>query len=201
MTSGSNLKIVGLDLSLRGTGVAILRLSLGKWEPPVLTTVRPKPAPRPVTRDYEGNRLVDVVSKLHDIGVFDSDVDLVGLEDYAYGIKKDETNCVFQLGELGGIVRYLLLTKGIPYIPVPIMLGKKFATGNGAAKKDLVAQKMAELWQVPKFTEKQFDSSDALALASTAAYHRLNGLVGLKTYKFQAKLVESLEVVSAGKAG
>jgi Holliday junction resolvasome RuvABC endonuclease subunit len=190
-------KIVGLDLSLNGTGVAILRLSAGTWQRPELHTIRPIPAPSPVTRLYEGLRLKDVVTKLLALGVFESTT-LVGVEDYAYGISLGKTNCVFQLGELGGCVRYQLLTRSIPYIPIPITVGKKFATGNGAAKKDQVAEKMSTLWAMPAFSKAQWDSSDALALGSAAAYHLLGGLPGLKTFQFQQKLVTGLEVVDAG---
>jgi crossover junction endodeoxyribonuclease RuvC len=189
---------VGLDLSLTGTGVAILRLVSGQWAKPELHTVRPLSAPKgPVTRQYEGARLFDVASKIVSLGVLKGTA-LVGIEDYAYGISMDQTNCVFQLGELGGVVRYLLFQAGVPYAPINISVGKKFATGNGSAKKDMVAAKMSEMWKLPLFAKNQYDSSDALALGSLAAYKMLNGLPGLQTYRFQEKLADQLEIVNDG---
>ena len=198
-TSASNLKIVGLDLSLTGTGVAILRLSSGKWAKPELHTVRPRPCPKgPVTRTYEAERLHDVVSTLREMRIFE-DTSLVGIEDYAYGIGAGKTNCIFELGELGGCVRYLLIEHGISFIEIPITVGKKWATGNGSAKKPQVAEQMSALWSLPKFDESQYDSSDALALGSAAAHRLLGDLSGKKLYQFQGKLANELEIVSARK--
>lgn len=199
MSSASSLKIVGLDLSLTGTGVAILRLSSGKWATPELHTVRPRPAPKgPVSRTYEAERLHDVVATLRGMQIFEG-TSLVGIEDYAYGIGAGQTNCIFELGELGGCVRYLLIESGIPFIEIPITVGKKWATGNGSAKKPQVADHMSTLWVLPKFEESQYDSSDALALGSAAAHRLLGDLPGKKLYQFQGKLAKELEIVSARK--
>lgn len=189
---------MGLDLSLSGTGVAVLRRSpTGQWARPSLQTIRPIPAPKgPVTPQYKGARLFDVVTKILGLHLFEGTA-LVGIEDYAYGISTDQTNCVFQLGELGGCVRYFLQQANVPYTPIPISVGKKFATGNGSAKKNVVAEKVAALWGLPKFTEDQYDASDALALASTAAYKHFDGLPGLTTYRYQKPLVDQLEIVCA----
>jgi Holliday junction resolvasome RuvABC endonuclease subunit len=119
------------------------------------------------------------------------------VEDYALGISTSETNCVFQLGEVGGCVRYHLVAGGVPFVAVPIGSNKKFATGNGAAKKDQVADKMAELWGMKTSQFVSDDVSDALSLASMAAYKHLGDLPGMKTYRFQAALVEPLEIIIA----
>src|SRR5690348_941688 len=112
-------RFVGLDLSLNGTGVAVLDRTDNRWAPPALTTIRLS-SPGLVTKTYEAQRLVSVVTRLFDIGVFDPCVRLAAIEDYAYGIGRDRngqsnTNCTFNLGELGGCVRYQLFTHQVPF--------------------------------------------------------------------------------------
>lgn len=137
---------------------------------------------------------MDVVAKILKLGVVE-ETQAVGIEDYAYGISAGKTNCVFQLGELGGAVRYQLMSHGVPFVEIPISVGKKFATGSGSAKKDQVADCMSKLWDLPKFEANQFDASDALSLASVAATQLLGSLPGKKMYRFQTALVGQLEVV------
>ena len=178
--------------------MAILRRAGDKWEEPEYHTLTQRHKGL-VTKTYETQRIANVVSELQRLQVFNLTA-LAALEDYAYGVgKSGKTNCMFQLGELGGTVRYLLYQHEIPFIPCPISVNKQFATGNGAAQKEEVADAMAALWHLPKFTRKQYDSSDALSLASVAAFRFYNGLPGLNTYRYQARIVEPLEIVHEGK--
>lgn len=54
------------------------------------------------------------------------------VEGYAY----NAVNQAFSLGEVGGMLRLLLHERGIPYIDVPPVSLKKFATGRSEADKD-----------------------------------------------------------------
>ncbi len=188
-------RFVGLDLSLNGTGVAVVERTGSAWTVPVCSTIKLSHQ-GPVTKTYEAQRIVTIINRLFDYGVFDAGtVKMAAIEDYAYGIKAGQTNCVFNLGEIGGCVRFHLFTFHVPYVNSPISLGKKFATGNGAAQKPLVAEKMADLWGLPKFNDKQYDASDALSLATLAAFKHYGDLPGLRTYRFWGSLVQDLEVV------
>lgn len=189
-------RFVGLDLSLTSTGVAILRREGQGWGTPELHVIREKVSkPTPL---YKVERLGTILSRLQGLNVFGPDVALLALEDYAYGISSHETNCVFQLGELGGVVRLQLLNTHTPFLTVPIGTNKKFATGNGAADKSLVASKIAALWGIPLSSFPTNDASDALSLATVAAYKHLGNLDPIPTYKFQRPLVQGLEVLNAG---
>lgn len=191
-------KFVGFDLSLNGTGVAILRHTGEGWLEPELHTLRQKHK-GPVTKTYQTARLCQIIEDMP----FDAFnfVTLAALEDYAMGagkVDKDgnhNSNCTFQLGEIGGIVRYLLYTDRTPFIPVPLTVNKKFATGNGQADKFAVAAAMSRLWELPTFKAKELDCSDALSLATVAAFRYFRGLPGKTTHKYQLQIIEPLEVV------
>lgn len=62
------------------------------------------------------------------------DVSAVILEDYAYAA----TGRVFNIGENTGILKYRLLHKDIPFYEVPPTVIKKYATGKGNAKKEMM---------------------------------------------------------------
>ena len=59
-------------------------------------------------------------------------VDLVVIEGYSMGSR----GRVFDIGELGGVIRMALHDSGITFVSVPPTSLKKFATGKGTAKKD-----------------------------------------------------------------
>lgn len=61
-------------------------------------------------------------------------VDKASLEDYSYGSK----GSVFEIGENTGMLKQAMYSLKIPFIPLAPGNIKKIATGNGAAKKDLM---------------------------------------------------------------
>lgn len=61
-----------------------------------------------------------------------SGVEFAALEGYAYG----STGKVFELGEVGGVIKCLLVESGIPYRIVAPVLLKKFATASTYATKE-----------------------------------------------------------------
>ena len=62
------------------------------------------------------------------------DVSAVILEDYAYAA----TGRVFNIGENTGILKYRLLHKDIPFYEVTPTVIKKYDTGKGNAKKEMM---------------------------------------------------------------
>ncbi len=107
------MRVVGLDLSLTSTGVARADGD----------TVR-------IRTISNGPERIDFINQavIANIGR----VDLVVIEGYSFGSKGA---AVFQIGELGGVIRHTLWSHGTPFAVVPPTTLKKYATGSGVAKK------------------------------------------------------------------
>lgn len=110
---------VGLDLSLRSTGIA------ANENPIVLQT------------DLTGMRrlawlrdgIIDLVAHVSNPAVF--------VEGYSFASRNSQSHAA---GELGGVVRLALWEQGIPYVDIPPTSRAKFATGRGnAAKSEVVS--------------------------------------------------------------
>ena len=64
-----------------------------------------------------------------------SEIKFAALEGYSY----DSVGRVFELGEIGGVIKVLLHESNIDYVVVPPSSLKKFATGvSSASKEDMV---------------------------------------------------------------
>jgi len=106
----------------------------------------------------DGERLVDIGEQLINL-LRGYNITQLVLEDYAYNARGK----VFNLGELGGVIKYICIKNSIPYTIVPPTVIKKYVTGKGNAKKELM------LLQVYKKFNVEFDDNnlaDAYALGS-----------------------------------
>lgn len=81
----------------------------------------------------------------------------VWIEGYAFSFKGSGTVLV----EIGTIIRYFLYQEGYEYIEVSPTTLKKFATGNGAAQKDLMIKEVYKKWG---YDTDSNDVADAVAL-------------------------------------
>lgn len=87
---------------------------------------------------------------------------LVVLEGYSFGSRG---RAVFDIGELGGVVRLALYRRGIPYVDVPPAALKKYATGRGnAPKEEVLAAAIRRLG----YTGHDHNESDAMWLYAMA---------------------------------
>lgn len=117
------MNIIGLDLSLTGTGICTA------GDGCLITTS--------LTGVERLHRLwLDICSELPDRPA------VVVLEGYSYGSKG---RAVFDIGELGGVVRHELYTSGYRFVVVPPSTLKKFATGKGNIGKDAMVATAARL--------------------------------------------------------
>jgi Holliday junction resolvasome RuvABC endonuclease subunit len=120
---------LGVDQSLNGTGICLLDAT---GTPVRLETVRPGKR-----RDVE--RLAHVKSRL--LHTLKSSIKFGCFEGYAY----HSTGRVFELGEIGGVLKLTVFEHRIPYLVVSPASLKKFATRNSGAKKAaMVKQAVAE---------------------------------------------------------
>lgn len=146
---------VGLDLSLRATGVGVVNPE-DAAACRVLTV-----SPKATSRD--GDRLQTIYRELDRI--FDTATSsLVAIEGYSFGSKNGQ----FQLGEVGGITKLLLMQRQIAYIVVPPNVLKKWTTGNGTADKIAMAVATFDQWGMKFDDDNQCDAFNLATLA--AAY-------------------------------
>lgn len=139
---------VGIDASLTGTGV----VALSNFSGLSMHT-------RIESKYTEVKRLIDIEDRLKRI--LDNLIltDLVLIEGYSFGSKGKS---VYQIGELGGVIRRMLHRKMIRWIEVTPSQVKKFATGKSQAKKELMIMHVYKRWNVEFSTS---DEADAYVLA------------------------------------
>ena len=126
---------VGIDQSLNSTGYYIKNYSSGNL---VVKKGLIKPGER-----RGASRLVYIFSKIDELlKHLDAPKVTVCLEGYAYDYRKGR---VFELGEVGGVIKVCCYQNGITPISVPPTELKKFVTGKGSASKKEVMKVMHEL--------------------------------------------------------
>jgi len=161
------VKIVGIDASLTSTGIAILHCN----NEPITTAVKNNLTgiPRLIyVRDY----VKQVIEG----------VDLAVIEGYAFS-KGDFAHAK---GELGGVLRLMVVDSGIKLLEVTPNQLKKFATGEHNASKEKVAVGVYKRWG-KEFKEN--DETDAYVLAEIGrAYLGLED----KLTAYQQEVIDAL---------
>jgi Holliday junction resolvasome RuvABC endonuclease subunit len=149
---------LGIDQSLRSSGVAVIS---GKQDVQFVGTVTPgklKGAPR----------LAAVRQALRDVLAAEPDIKYAALEGYAYDVGAGR---VFELGEIGAVVKLVLHDAAIPFVVVPPASLKQFVADHGQAKKEQMRQAVLKKWG-QDFA--QDDICDAFGLAQVARSFHLN---------------------------
>lgn len=173
--------IIGIDLSLTGTGLACL-------EDGILIKTQL------VKSELEGKGLLDRMSRikkiLDEISAFinqyydatKSVETLFVTEGYSFASR---AGMAFSLGELGGIIRYWMATtvecdKKCSVLEVPPTQLKKFITGKGNADKNIVIKEIYKNYKVDIDNDNE---ADAFALAYMGwVYHNIK-------FKLKGKIV------------
>jgi Holliday junction resolvasome RuvABC endonuclease subunit len=149
------VKVLGLDLSLSAPGIALV-------QPPAeplgwLVKVGPlRDAPRLRHIGHAVREAVEMFSP-----------DMVAIEGYSFGSQAQ----AHHIGELGGVVRYLLLISGVTYQEIPPAKWRKQLFGRNVAK-DAVRYEAYRRYGI------EFDSLDVLEAwcVATAVYRLVEGL-------------------------
>ena len=132
--------ILGLDLSLTGTGWSISQLP-----DCLLPTLESGMMETKGLGDFE--RLDHILQRIMQL-VADPKP-LVIMEDFSFASKGQ---AVFQIGGLGYLVRHALWKLGIPFLVVAPTLLKKFVAGKGNVDKNVILKEVFKRWQ--------FDTND-----------------------------------------
>ena len=118
--------VMGLDLSLCATGLVAVDNNWRIVEQRLITSS---------SKEENTPRLTKIAISIG-LSVGKIKPDLIMIEGPAFGITK--TISIFQLGELAGIIKRDLFMANYPFIIVPPTVLKKFVTGKGNSKKDLM---------------------------------------------------------------
>lgn len=153
------LRLVGLDLSLTATGVC---------DAYGADTIRVK-LPKDATDTERVERLKHLAKRI-DIYLIEGPdergkADLVVLEGPSF---HSENSHAHSLGELAGVVKVVMLQRGIPFVIVAPSTMKKFATGKGNAPKDAVFAAAVRASTDLPFTVEDNNQGDAFWLYTMA---------------------------------
>jgi Holliday junction resolvasome RuvABC endonuclease subunit len=159
--------VVGLDLSLTGTGIA---------DTAGLTRVLK-------TSGLEGMGRIEYIRRAV-LDILTPSVDAVFIEGYSFGSQWN----LAQLGELGGVVKLTIWTLGITYYTIAPNTLKKFAAGNGRASKEEVVANARERLGYQGFDN---NAADALWLWTLG-----NAYLGNATVKLPQTHTDALKGVS-----
>ena len=139
-------RLFGLDPSLNSTGVALPDGRVARVRPPGLRGMQ--------RLAYQRSQVLQLLVACRN----ECGLDLVVLEGYSY---RSKGNAVFDLAELGGVLRLLLYDQRVPYVEVPPQTLKGFACSNGNAdKQQMVVAAQLQLG----YEGNSSDEADALWL-------------------------------------
>lgn len=149
------MSFLGVDQSLAATGLCLLSPDGDVVE---LITVDPGDL-------VDGKRLVAIKNAVVSLcRRVDWKIAGAAMEGYSIG----SINKPFLLGEVGGIIKLTLADNAIPYVVVPPVIVKMFATGTTGAKKERMEDAAKALGASPD----NDNEADAYFLARVArAYH------------------------------
>jgi Holliday junction resolvasome RuvABC endonuclease subunit len=139
--------VVGLDLSLRGTGFARIDMLDGTLE--TWTFGTKEGSGSTVKRAKEiGMKILNVMQP----------TDFVFLEDYAFSIRP-KASSVVTLGELGGVVK-LLLSQFTGLMPFTLTTSemRKFVSGHGDLKKEMIP-----VWTYKRYGREMHSHDECVA--------------------------------------
>lgn len=149
------MKVAGLDLSLRKTGIVIAEASAGAF-----TVVHEERLDTEKLRGMERlwHVVRHVVRTMRQHGVED-----VAIEGYAFAKADSHAHSA---GELGGVVRLSLWRAGFSWHEVAPATLKKFVTAKGNAPKEVMLREVFRRWQ---YDAQDNNVCDAYALARFVA--------------------------------
>jgi len=147
------IKSIGIDLSLVGTGVVLLEN--GKLIKKVLIKSN-KGGEKPVDELKRIRKIVEDIEMM----ISEDIPDIAVVEGMAFMARN--TTALVQLAALNYMTRAVLFDYNIPFIIVAPTSLKKFITGNGAAKKDVM---LIEIYKRYNVTILDDNVADAYSLA------------------------------------
>lgn len=157
--------VIGVDPSLTGTGVCVLELSETEFKVSGLKTIKTSPGSHMYARIKRYKGIGDQV-----LGFLPTGRSCVAIEGYGF---MAIGRAVSVMPELGGVLRFMLEALGIPWVEFAPTSVKKYGSGSGAAKKDLMMMEVFKRYgKLLHGTDLKFEDSnqtDAFVLAAMLA--------------------------------
>ena len=147
--TNKSITSIGIDLSLVGTGVVILKD--GKIVTQELIKSKPV-GDRPIDELKRIQKIVETI----DLQTLSSpNIDIAVIEGLAF---MAQGTSLVQLAALNYMVRAMLAAEGIPFIIVAPTSLKKFVASNGAAKKDMMLLETFKRYGVSIMNDNECDA-------------------------------------------
>lgn len=146
--------IAGIDPSLTGNGICVVDRFCEDCTDFTITTIGEFGI-------FGVERLISLRAAVREF-LCSRNVETVFLEDYSYGSKGKR---LAQLCEWGGVLRMMLFADGIKMYTISPGTLKKFVTGRGQAKKEVMLEQTYRKWKVGSESLKNNDEVDAYCLA------------------------------------
>lgn len=118
--------------------------------------------------------IADEFGKLLD--QYQGQIEGVAIEGYAFGAK----GAVFNLGELGGVLRLEVYKRGLPLIEVPPTTLKKHITGKGTSAKQVMIKDLYKNFDIDTNDD---NDADAISLAIVAQEFYETEYHAIKAYR------------------
>lgn len=133
----NNNLFVGIDASFSGTGVVIINNEYKIIEQKLIGTKR-------TDDEYDIEyRMLYIIKSLESLLEYKQDIKLVLLEGISFGSTGEGAA---QLAALNYFIRIFLLNNNIPYSSISPNSLKKFVTGTGQCKKNLMLKEVYKKW-------------------------------------------------------
>lgn len=146
----NNIIAIGLDLSLTGTGVVVL--NDGKIVEQKLIKSKPVPDGKPIDEVLRIRGIVDTIEKI----ITQYIPAIAVIEGLAFMVRN--ATALVQLSALNYMIRYMLMQNNVPFVIVAPTSLKKFITGNGASKKDVILIELYKRWGVTILDDNEADA-------------------------------------------
>lgn len=168
--------ILGLDLSLRATGICVLKGNIHH-----VSLIKSK---------IEGMERLAYIKKAIKNILYQNQWDIILIEGYSFGSRG---RAIFSSGELGGIIKLLLYKYRnkdflrVPTYIVPPTCLKKFITGKGNAPKDSMKMETLSKYNI-KFEDN--NECDAFGLAKMGEAYLTEA-----KFKYEKEALSSIELM------
>ena len=167
---------IGLDLSLTGTGVCIIKDDVVKT-----LTIKTKP-------DQFNNDLDRIIYITNEISkLIPDNTDMICIEDFFTGPNK---GAAVKIAMLGTAVRLMIYNRKLPFFIVAPTSLKKFILGKGVGQKNLIICAVFKKYNLTVANDNEADGA-CLAFLSRQIYNKLNK-ISVQLLKPEQEVVDSL---------